>query len=453
MIQNNYFYIIDDNINVNEFILFYSIIKIQKADNLFLFHKNKLDNVFFKNLKDHQLWSEFNTNINFIKIEENNESNIFQYINNYGGIYLMKCIYILRKIEKFLIYDYVKLDNIFIGLKKNSNIFNFNDFNNIEYTFEISNTLLINYENTNKIIFDYNFNEYFEIIYNKYFINIIDENYKLIIDNLLNSKITTINLIIYYILGYDKYFNKVNINKNNFSKINIIDKIYYINMELSKSRNNNTINTLNNFHIKHERYNAIDGINNKNIKQIYFENKNIKTYNTNEEYAVLASHLSLINKLRYEKGNYYLIFEDDLSLDFIEYWDEDLEKIINNAPKDAEIIMLAYFTLNHKFEKDNNYRKWNNDWSALSYIIKKSCINKLDDYIIDNKFKLYDDINVADNYIFRLFNTYLYKYPLFTFMNNNSSTFHKDHDLYQKIYKNLNLIILNDIINKYFNIP
>ena len=47
----------------------------------------------------------------------------------------------------------------------------------------------------------------------------------------------------------------------------------------------------------------------------------------------------------------------------------------------------------------------------------------------------------------------VYKYPLFTFNNNNTSTFHKDHDLYQKIYKNLNLLILNDIINKYFNIP
>ena len=236
-------------------------------------------------------------------------------------------------------------------------------------------------------------------------------------------------------------FNNKDLNKNNFSKINIIDKIYYINMELSKSRNNNTINTLNNFHIKYERYNAIDGINDKNIK----------TYNTNEEYAVLASHLSLINKLRYEKGNYYLIFEDDLSLDFIEYWDEDLEKIINNAPKDAEIIMLAYFTLNHKFEKDNNYRKWNNDWSALSYIIKKSSINKINNYIKNNKFKLFKDINVADNYIFRIFKTYLYKYPLFTISNNNKSTFHNDHDNYQKIYKNINYLILNDIFSDYIN--
>ena len=453
MIQNNYFYKIKNNININEFILFYSIIKIQKAYNLFLFYKNNLNNIFYKNLINDNLWNGYNTNIHFIKSEENIESDIFEYINNYGGIYLMECIYLTRKMDKFTIYDYIKLDNIFIGFKKDSNIYNFDDFNNIKHIFKISDTLLINYKNTNKIIFDYNFNEYFDIIYNKYFINIIDENYNLIQDNLLNSKITTINLIIYYILGYDKYFKNVNINENNFSKINKIDKIFYINMESSKIRNNNTTNILNNFNIEYERYNAVDGINNENIKQIYFENNKIESLNTNEEYAVLASHLSLINKLKYEKGDYFLIFEDDLSLDFIQYWDNDLEEIINNSPKDAEIIMIAYFTLNHKFEKDNNYRKWNNDWSALSYIIKKSCINKLDNHKINNKFKLYDDINVADNYIFRLFNTYLYKYPLFTFNNNNTSTFHKDHDLYQKIYKNLNLLILNDIINKYFNIP
>ena len=110
--------------------------------------------------------------------------------------------------------------------------------------------------------------------------------------------------------------------------------------------------------------------------------------------------------------------------------------------------MLGYFTLDHKFESE--YRVWNNDWSALSYIIKKSSLNNLNNYIKDDKYYLFDDVNVADNYLFRVFKTYLYKYPLFTINNNNKSTFHNDHDHYQKIYKNINLIILNNLINIYF---
>ena len=125
--------------------------------------------------------------------------------------------------------------------------------------------------------------------------------------------------------------------------------------------------------------------------------------------------------------------------------------MINEAPPDWEIIMLNYFTLNPKFESD--YRPWNNEWSALSYIIKKSCIQKKMQTIYNtenNKFNLYDDVNVADNYIFRLFKTYVYKYAYFTISNNNKSTFHNHHDNYQKIYKNMNYLILNDVFHKYF---
>ena len=68
----------------------------------------------------------------------------------------------------------------------------------------------------------------------------------------------------------------------------------------------------------------------------------------------------------------------------------------------------------------------------------------------NNKFNLYDDVNVADNYIFRLFKTYVYKYAYFTISNNNKSTFHNHHDNYQKIYKNMNYLILNDVFQKYF---
>ena len=75
-----------------------------------------------------------------------------------------------------------------------------------------------------------------------------------------------------------------------------------------------------------------------------------------------------------------------------------IHELIQNAPKDWEILMLGYFSLNPEFK--DSYRLWNNDWSALSYIVNKNALTKLNS-IIDqnNKFKLLDDVNVADNYI------------------------------------------------------
>jgi hypothetical protein len=104
--------------------------------------------------------------------------------------------------------------------------------------------------------------------------------------------------------------------------------------------------------------------------------------------------------------------------------------------------MLGYFTLNINFESD--YRKWDNDWSALSYLINHKSLYKLNEIKKDNKYKTFNDVMAADNYLFRIFNTYVYKYPYFTFPKNNESTIHRDHLLYHSIYKNINYLILNN---------
>ena len=52
---------------------------------------------------------------------------------------------------------------------------------------------------------------------------------------------------------------------------------------------------------------------------------------------------------------------------------------------------------------------------------------------------------VSDNYIFSKVNTYIYKYPYFTFPNDNDSTLHSDHLNYHKIYKNCNYLIWNKL--------
>ena len=451
MIENNYFYFINNKkeINILEYILFYSIITIQKSLNLIIFHNLELNGKYYDNLINNIFGKDYNTNIRFIKIDSDINKFIPKYINEYGGIYIKKNFLILRPINKFLIYDYIMLDNILVGIKKNSNI---NDIYDIPNIFRIDVSLIDRLDNNQLLnnIYDYNFNKYFEIVYNKYFLVVDSIDYDIIYKKMINSDITILNLFIYYVLGFNFYFKDKNeiIYEQYKSKLDLIDKIYYINLKDSTDRNNVMVDLLNKFGKNFERYDGINGKEIQDIKNIYFENKKVENDNSNSEYAVLYSHLSLLKKIEEDEGDYFLIFEDDMCLDFIEYWNLSIKDIIENAPDDWDILMLGYFTMNLKF--NSNYRKWNNDWSALSYIIKKSSIKKINKYINENnKFTLFNDVNVADNYIFRVFNTYVYKYPLFTIKNNNKSTFHNDHDNYQKIYKNINLLILNNIIEKF----
>jgi hypothetical protein len=247
---------------------------------------------------------------------------------------------------------------------------------------------------------------------------------------------------------YTNYNQKLNL-------VNNVDIILWINLDNSIDRYKNMTNLLNNFKIENRKISAINGDDIDDIKYKYFfsENDIFPNY-SNKEYAVLTSHLNTIETFskidkKYLKYNIGLICEDDLSLDFIKYWNIDFKNIIENAPSNWEIIMLGYFSLDLNFTE--NYKKWDSEWSAISYLIKydnlSEKLEKLkngDKWICDEY-----DVMVSDNYIFSKFNTYVYKYPFFTFPNNNDSTFHKDHVDYHRIYKISNYIVHEKIYEEY----
>ena len=93
--------------------------------------------------------------------------------------------------------------------------------------------------------------------------------------------------------------------KDNIHKINKIDKIYYINLDRNEDRNINMNETLNKLNIDYIRYEGLDGKKYNNIKNDKFNEKENIICNSNCEYAVLYSHLSLIKKLENEKGEYF----------------------------------------------------------------------------------------------------------------------------------------------------
>ena len=234
----------------------------------------------------------------------------------------------------------------------------------------------------------------------------------------------------------------MNINTKISNKINkyidSIDIIYWINLDRSIDRRKNMESNLKHFKIKNKRINATDALLIENDK-LYSQFINYGEFNrTKIEYAVLHSHLKTIEEFANSPYQMALIFEDDLSLEYVPLWDKKLSEIINGAPKDWDIIMLNYVTS----KKLNDLYTFNKDGkisSCLSYVINKNSAKKLINQIKkDNKYILYNDkIHTADDYIYSLLKTYAYKYPYFTYPIDNDSTIHPQELIYHNYAKGI----------------
>ena len=481
------------NIDFEPYIYFCikSIIEINKPEIIYFYYNN---------LPKGKLWNKIENKLNLKKIDiPNNYLNniddfyikykkiiIYKNLIEYGGIYLDINSICINPLNNLLKYDFIKSmnDEIICSAKKsqfaykyfqfysvnlsenlcvdkkdnlknskNSRIIDKHDFYNIDYDDSEKNINYILFDE----IYDYSFSTYFHLIKKCYFITFSNNKNNLSKINLYDifNKITIYNLLIKHVLSYNFIDNNLEIiNKTNYNFINNIDIIYWINLDKSIKRKLNMEKILQNINVKNIRINGIDGniIDNINKKYFICDNTDYPKY-SNKEYAILLSHLNTIetfSMINYSelKYGYALVCEDDLSIDFINYWSFDIKSIINNAPEDWDIIMLGYFSLNINFKE--LYKKWNNEWSAISYLVNHKSIQKIKDFKKDNKWNCNEyDLMVSDNYIFSKFNTYIYKYPYFTFPNNNDSTFHEDHLNYHCIYKNCNYLVLNNVYNDY----
>jgi hypothetical protein len=413
---------------------------------------------------------------------------IYQILKKYGGVYLELNTISIKPITNFLKYNFFKSkNNEIIGSEiesymtnklidfyyKNKDLSFFDEkfgIKNIDDKI-INNHLIenLNFNNDEeyafdiifKEIYDYSFAEYFHLSKNCYFfyLNLKEDKLNNINVYYIFNKISIYNLLvrnslIYNLINFPMIEDYTNYNQK-LNLVNNLDIILWINLDNSIDRYKNMTNLLNNFKIENRKISAINGDIIDDIKHKYFfsENNIFPNY-SNKEYAVLTSHLNTIeifSKIdkKYLKYNIGLICEDDLSLDFIKYWNIDFKSIIENAPSNWEIIMLGYFSLDLNFTE--NYKKWDSEWSAISYLIKYDNLSekleklKNGDKWICNQY----DVMVSDNYIFSKFNTYVYKYPFFTFPNNNDSTFHEDHVDYHRIYKISNYIVHEKIYEEY----
>jgi GR25 family glycosyltransferase involved in LPS biosynthesis len=226
-------------------------------------------------------------------------------------------------------------------------------------------------------------------------------------------------------MSFNKYLDK-------------IDIIYWINLDRSEKRKNNMENLLKTINIKNQRISAIDGKFDSD-EAIYGRYISKDGFNRSRiEYACLLSHLLTIKTFSESLYEYALILEDDLSLEYTKYWDKKISEIMNEAPKDWDIIMLNYVS---KQKLYNNYTlNLNGKLSCcVSYLINKQGAKKLMDKIYkNNKFILFpNSIHTADNYIYSQLRTYAYRYPYFTYPTNNDSTIHESHILFHVYTKEI----------------
>ena len=470
-----HFFNTDKDFLYYKYFCIYSVIEIENPLFIYYHSYNEPDGYLWNMLKDKNKDKIIFKEIDIPNYNKNKKIIIYLNLLKYGGVFLdiysilinpllnlYNSNYIQTKNESFIMCSIEssiikkKIDNI---LKNTENDYNYNLLNDNKYYFnENKNEELFFQENNN-----YTFSDYFHIVNNCYFFHYSELIIK--IDGINNhhiseifTKTTIYNLLVRYVLSYNNYLNndvinnQTNLIKNKVNLINNIDYIIWINMDSSIDRKDNMNKILNNFEPIHLRYSAIDGGKEDDICHKYFYSENnIYPTNSNKEYAILLSHLNCIEKfchIKHKEYNVGLICEDDLSLDFMKYWDKDVKEIISGAPNDWEIIMLGYFYI--KLDIPETYNRWNNQWSAIAYLVNGNVKKKIKEMKKDNKWICNEnDIMVSDHYIFSKLNTYFYKYPYFTFPNENDSTFHDDHIQYHKIYKLMNYITHEKIYEKY----
>jgi GR25 family glycosyltransferase involved in LPS biosynthesis len=216
-----------------------------------------------------------------------------------------------------------------------------------------------------------------------------------------------------------------------------IDALYWINMDKSTERRDHMVEVLkdNIFDtMNKKRISAVDGSepDMENFLQSKIENMNFEERSV-KEYACALSHFNTI--LEFANSNYEtaLILEDDLSLEYKKYWTKTVEEVIDGAPEDWEILQLCII-LGKKHLRTKNYGLQRNLYSkkycpsAAAYVINKKGAERFikktykNDKFVLNK----NDIHYADIYIFKNTKTYTYKYPLFTYTNNESTLHPED---------------------------
>jgi GR25 family glycosyltransferase involved in LPS biosynthesis len=209
-----------------------------------------------------------------------------------------------------------------------------------------------------------------------------------------------------------------------------VDIIYWINLDRSEGRRKNMELILMNELMKNtpnHRYAALDGKKKEAVDDLLgMDNK--KEDSSYYEYACLLSHLEVIREFNDSEYDVALVLEDDITMELAKYWKKTMRDIIQDAPKDWEIIQL-YYNVNENGFLKNDYTINDMKDGTVSYLINKRGSSKIINQTFKNdKYFLSDQYqHKADRYLYKTLITYVYRYPYFIFKTDNTSTIHTQH--------------------------
>jgi len=395
------------------------------------------------------------------------------YIYKYGGLYF-NCKNILY--DNF--YNYLFKDTFFIRDSKvdsthNGILYSKNKYNSLYFNYIISIVLNIikkNYTNSSegitgsKLLYKlakehilYKFNNKFEDLseyivadkkilincsyYNYYYENNYLQNYHY---NLLWSS--------------QKVFNE----KYDYHKIDFIDHIVWINLDKSTKRQNHMNNLLKNIKVPSTRISAIDGTKGDLRKTMI--SLDIKTiYTSNPEIGCTLSHIKAISHLSTLVGEYFLVLEDDVTLDNLCLFDITLKDIVTTCPTfdilqihgiTEDVIPYANTVEATKISR-KDFKPFKT-WSTAAYIISRRGIDnfmKKKGYFKNNKLMIIDkNFDIADIYTYRNMGVYSYKYNFFSTQEYDSDIHNNHLESHKKsLNHNLNRLVHDSLVVKLKN--
>ena len=228
-----------------------------------------------------------------------------------------------------------------------------------------------------------------------------------------------------------------------------VDIIYWINLDRSPERRGSMETMFSDPVFNDTPNHRIPAIDGKNVDVFsYFEpsqRENPKLNNV--EYACLISHLEMIRTFSESNYNVAIMMEDDMTLEFQDYWKKTVNEIIQEAPLDWDVIQLCY---NSNMEPNTLYDF--NRPCAGAYIISKKGAIRLMELKENGIYNLGKHSRPpylhADHFIFSYLKTYCYKYPMFIYKDDNDSLLHPG-DLSDHKRSKQNIVKMYKMYNAY----
>ncbi|XWV25748.1 glycosyltransferase family 25 [Tupanvirus soda lake] len=205
-------------------------------------------------------------------------------------------------------------------------------------------------------------------------------------------------------------------------------KVLWINLDRSRKRALYMEKLLSEYNITNTRIKAIDGVNIRDpeLNNTCFINRTL----TRPENACTCSHLKALKYfVENMEDDYVVVFEDDVSFEFLPLIPFNWSDLIKKLPKDFEVIQLAITHENGNIDnilvKTDPSMKY---YCSAAYLITKIGAKKLLDRYYSkeyNKIILYSQEHVtADSMLLSTGATY--SIPIFTYLT-SESTIHPWH--------------------------